>query len=64
LRDELQLEYDDMSEKVQEGEKGTNLQELIEAIEGCGESLDNLADTLDTDTWDDPIDELKELLSK
>lgn len=46
VRDELQEQYDEMSEKAQEGERGQavyeEIQALEEAIGGATEAADNL----------------------
>jgi hypothetical protein len=55
LQDELQAEYDDLSETAQEGDKGTKLQEEIDALGELKDELDTLKTEFDDTVFDDVI---------
>lgn len=64
LADELQEQFDEMSEKVQEGDKGTALQELIDAIGEVKSDLEDIKDELDGEPLADILNKLNELVTK
>jgi methyl-accepting chemotaxis protein len=61
VQEEMQVEYDDMSEKVQEGEKGEELNTTIEAIGEVVDELTSLKDEIDDDPFEETLDKLKSI---
>jgi seryl-tRNA synthetase len=61
LADDLQSMFDDMSEKQQEGEKGSELEEAINKVDEIKTDLEELKDELDDAPFDDLITKLEEL---
>jgi hypothetical protein len=55
LQDELQAQFDDLSEKQQEGDKGTELTEEIEALGELKDELDTFKTEFDDTAFDDII---------
>jgi predicted nuclease with TOPRIM domain len=64
LVDELQDEFDDLPEKAQEGEKGTELEESIKAIGEAKSDLEDSKDELEAAPMDDIITKLEEIVTK
>lgn len=64
LKNELEDQYEEMTEKVQEGEKGTKLQEITEKVGDVIDTLEGLEETLSNSPLDEPLSEIEELLSK
>lgn len=61
LADNLQSEFDDMSEKQQESDKGSELEEAINKVDEIKTELEELKDELDDAPFDDLITKLEEL---
>jgi hypothetical protein len=55
LQDELQAQFDDLSEKTQEGDKGTKLTEEIDALGELKDELDTFKTEFDDTAFDDII---------
>jgi hypothetical protein len=55
LQDELQAQFDELSEKQQEGDKGTKLTEEIEALGELKDELDTFKTEFDDTAFDDII---------
>jgi seryl-tRNA synthetase len=64
LVDELQDEFDDLSEKAQEGEKGNELEESIKAIGEAKSDLEDSKDELEAAPMDDIITKLDAIATK
>lgn len=64
LADTLQEQHDDMSEKAQEGDKGTELSELIDALGEVKSDLEDIKDELDSEPLGDILNKLGELVTK
>jgi hypothetical protein len=64
LKDTLEGEFEELSESQQEGDKGTALQEAIDAIEEAKTDLEGIKDDLDDAPFDDIINKLGELSPK
>jgi hypothetical protein len=56
LQGELQEQYDDLGEKAQEGDKGTALQEDIDALGEIKDELDSIKDSLSEDAFEEIAD--------
>jgi DNA repair exonuclease SbcCD ATPase subunit len=61
LIDELQSEYDDMSEKVQEGDKGEKLNTTIDKMTEIKDGLESLKDDFEADPFEDIVNTINEL---
>jgi hypothetical protein len=61
LADSLQSEFDDMSEKQQESDKGSELEEAINKVDEIKTELEELKDELDDNPFEDLITKLEEL---
>jgi hypothetical protein len=61
LQDELQGEFDELSEKQQEGDKGTKLTEEIEALENLKNELDTFKAECDDSVFDDIISRIDDV---
>lgn len=62
FKDGLQEKYDEMSEATQEGDKGIELNDLIDKLEALEDTIDEAKTAIDD--WlplDEIIDDLKEL---
>jgi hypothetical protein len=62
VQEELQNEYDEMSEAQQEGDKGTALQEEIEKLGEIVDELTSAKDELNSDDLDDAIEKYDEIV--
>jgi uncharacterized protein YukE len=59
--EELQNEFDELSEKVQEGEKGQKFQDELSVLEKLSSSIYDAIEDLNTSLVDDVITSLEEL---
>jgi hypothetical protein len=59
LREEFQEEFDEMSEKQQESDKGEKLNETIVALEEIVDELSGLKDEFDDNPFDEIINKLE-----
>jgi DNA repair exonuclease SbcCD ATPase subunit len=65
LKDTLQEKFDDMSEKIQEGDKGSALQEEVGELESLSDELDTLKGELeDSSPFDDVVNTFKGIIDK
>jgi hypothetical protein len=55
LQENLQGQYDDLSDKQQEGDKGTKLKDEINALEELKDELDTFRSEFDDSVFDDLI---------
>jgi prefoldin subunit 5 len=61
LQADIQSEFDDLSEKAQEGDKGEKLNNDIEALQEILDELESVKDNLEEDPLDDVITKIKNL---
>lgn len=61
LKGELEDDFDNLSETMQEGEKGQSFQEKISKIDDICSSMDDIGDKLDVDVTEELLAELDDL---